>query len=75
MQLFQNEGFFFSLTLLKYSCYNIVLVSDIQKSDLVIFFFRFFYIIGFYKILNIVSSAFYLSILYIVVCVSVKQYS
>lgn len=58
MQLFQNEGFFFPLTLLKYSCYNIVLVSDIQKSDFVIF--QILYIIGFYKILNIVSSAIYL---------------
>ena len=41
--------------------YNIVLVSGIQQSDSVIhmyiFFFRFFSIIDYYKILNIVPCA------------------
>ena len=40
---------------------NIVLVSDVQQSDsdicLYIIFFRFFSIIGYYKILNIVPCA------------------
>ena len=39
--------------------YNVALVSDVQQSDSVayniyIFFFRFFSIIGYYKILNII---------------------
>ena len=45
--------------------YNVVLVSGIQQNDSVIhiymyiyiFFFRFFSIIGYYKILNIVPCA------------------
>lgn len=45
--------------------YNIVLVSDVQQSDLIIhiyvytsvFFFSFFSIIGYYKIANIVPCA------------------
>ena len=45
--------FFFEV----YLIYNVVLVSGIQPSDSVIFFFRFFSIIGYYKILNIVPCA------------------
>ena len=41
--------------------YNVVLVSGVQQSDSVIyiyiFFFRFFFITGYYKILNIVPCA------------------
>ena len=37
--------------------YNVVLVSDVQQSDSYIYFFIFFSIIGYYRILNIVPCA------------------
>ena len=55
--------FFFFLFLLieLWLIYNVVLDSGVQQSDSVIFiyifFFRFFSIIGYYKILNIVPCA------------------
>ena len=49
-----TEGFFFFLIEV-WLIYSVVLVSGVQKSDT--FFFRFFSIIVYYKILNIVPCA------------------
>ena len=48
-----TEGFFFLIEV--WLIYSVVLVSGVQKSD--IFFFTFFSIIVYYKILNIVPCA------------------
>ena len=58
-----------------YLTYIVMLVSSVQHSDSVILFFRFFSVIGYYKMLSIVPCAIqlgpcWLSTLYIVVCIS-----
>ena len=59
--------------------YNIVLVSGIQQSDSVTYFFILFSIIGYYKILNTVPfyivNSYCLSILCIVVCYLLIPYA
>ena len=57
LQAFHSIFFFFKVEL----TYNVVLVSGVQHSDLVIyidiFFYRFSSLIGYYKMLSIVSCA------------------
>ena len=60
---------------LKYSWFTIIQVySKVIQLYIYIFFFRLFFIIGYYKMLSTVAIGLcYLSILYIVACISVAR--
>ena len=74
LSYYSNKNFIFLIEV--QLIYNVVLVSSVQQSDLVLSFFRFFSIIGYCKVLSIIPCAlhqvFVGYLLYIQQCVCVN---